>query len=423
MPISIIIIRKKLQTIKKSNRIILSIIALIYFGDIFCVSLNHFTTKNGAENNGENKFVGSLSCQPCHADVYQSYIHTAHYFTSRPASKESIKGSFDSGKNKYVYNQFMLVQMDNVGDSFYQTAMVNGVPIESEPFDIAVGSGRKGQTYLFWNDNKLFQLPVSYYTALNSWCNSPGYPSTLSSFSRQINGQCLECHGTNANIEVTQSNGTLFDKSSVIYGIECERCHGAAAQHVAYYKAHPTDTVAKYIIATKYLTRQQKLDACAFCHSGARKEKQPPFSFQVGDKLDDFSSPNYNTDSTAMLDVHGNQYGLLSASKCFQMSQMDCSSCHNVHQTERNVMQTFSQRCMNCHTDAAHNTCTFQPPKGIKLSENCVDCHMPLLPSKKIFLQLADKRQSTADFVRMHRIAIYPKETKEYVEKMTRKNG
>ena len=124
----------------------MSIIVVVYFGNLFCISLNHCTTKNVAENNGENKFVGSAACQSCHNNVYQSYIHTAHYLTSRPASKESIKGSFDSGKNKYVYNQFMLVQMDNVGDSFYQTATVNGVPIESEPFDIAVGSGRTGQT-------------------------------------------------------------------------------------------------------------------------------------------------------------------------------------------------------------------------------------------------------------------------------------
>ena len=69
-----------------------------------------------------------------------------------------------------------MLQMDDIEDSFYQTAMVNGVPFESEPFDVVVGSGRKGQTYLYWNGARLFQLPVSYYTALNSWCNSPGYP-------------------------------------------------------------------------------------------------------------------------------------------------------------------------------------------------------------------------------------------------------
>jgi hypothetical protein len=56
----------------------------------------------------------------------------------------------------------------------------------------------------------------------------------------------------------------------------------------------------------------------------------------VGDKLDDFSSANYSPDSVAVLDVHGNQYGLLTASKCFKMSaEMDCSSCHDPHKTKK----------------------------------------------------------------------------------------
>ncbi len=414
--------KQRFQNIKKRNWIVLSILAIVYFGNVFCNSLNHSTSELSFENTDKNGFAGSASCQSCHKTIYESYLHTAHYLTSRPASKEFIKGSFDSGKNKYVYNKFMYVEMNNEEDSFYQTAMINGVPFESKPFDIVVGSGRKGQTYLYWNNTKLFQLPVSYYTALQSWCNSPGYPSTISSFSRQINGQCIECHGTYAKTEASSDNGTLFDKSKIVYGIECERCHGAALQHVAYYTAHPKDTVSKYIITAKYLHRQQKLDACALCHSGLRKEKQPPFTFQVGDKLDDFSTPAYNEDSTAMLDVHGNQYGLLSSSKCFRMSQMDCSSCHNVHENEVGQMKTFSQHCATCHNEVTHDTCTLQQRKGLVLSNNCIDCHMPLLPSKKIFLQLANRQQSTADFVRTHKIAVYQKETKEYIDKIIMAN-
>ena len=150
---------------------------LIYVGNIFCSSFNHSEEK--FRNNNIGGYAGAASCKSCHKEIYESFTHTAHYLTSRPASKEFIKGSFDSGSNTYTYNKFMYVEMDNVEDSFYQTAMVNGVPFESEPFDIVVGSGRKGQTYLYWNGARLYQLPVSYYTALNSWCNSPGYPSTI----------------------------------------------------------------------------------------------------------------------------------------------------------------------------------------------------------------------------------------------------
>jgi hypothetical protein len=405
-------VKRFFLNIKKRNWIIFLIVSLIYAGNIFCSSLDYSEKKSTTENTDPDGFAGAAACKACHKNIYDSCAYTAHYLTSRPASKEFIKGSFDSGKNSYQYNKFMYVEMENVGDSFYQTAMVNNSPLESEPFDIVIGSGRKGQTYLYWNDAKLFQLPVSYYTALKSWCNSPGYPSTIISFNRQVNAQCLECHGTYAKAKTTSEDGSLFDKSRVIYGIECERCHGAAAEHVAYYNAHPKDTVSKFIINAKYLSRQQRLDACALCHSGLRKETRPAFSFQVGDKLDDFSNPDYNADSTAMLDVHGNQYGLLTSSKCFRMSQMDCSSCHNVHVNETGNVQVFLQRCLSCHNNTTHDTCTLDQRKRIMQNNNCIDCHMPLLPSKKIFLQLADRQKSTADLVRTHRIAVYSKETK-----------
>jgi len=50
------------------------------------------------------------------------------------------------------------------------------------------------------------------------------------------------------------------------------------------------------------------------------------------------------------------------------------------------------------------------------LSDNCIDCHMPSMPSKAIFLQTVDAGKSSADFVRSHRIAIYAAATKEFIK-------
>lgn len=404
---------------RKLNVVAFFIVSATLTANFLCTFYNHSEAKSTKPDIDKNKFAGSSSCKSCHRSIYETTIHTAHYLTSRPASKQSIKGSFDSGRNVFMYNKFMKVVLESDSAHFFQTALISGVPFASEPFDITVGSGKKGQTYLYWKDNRLFQLPVSYYTALDSWCNSPGYSSNFSSFNRQINAQCLECHGTYAEAKASPDSGTVFNKNRIMYGIECERCHGPAADHVAYYNANPHDTVSRFIINAKGLDRMQRLDACALCHSGLRKEIKPPFSFAVGDRLDDFSVPNYNEDSNAVLDVHGNQYGLLASSKCFRKSpQMDCSSCHNVHVNEAGSTEIFSQRCMTCHNENSHITCTVKERKGLVLSKNCIDCHMPLLPSKKIFLQLSDRQNSTPDFVRTHRIAIYTKETKDYIDKI-----
>ena len=364
------------------------------------------------------KFVGSAACQSCHKDIYATHLLTAHYRDSRPATKETIKGRFTGSQSHFDYNAHMRVELEKKGDKYYQSGYFNGTLLESEAFDIVIGSGRKGQSYLYWDQNQLFQLPISYYTPANSWCNSPGYPENLVYYNKQVRGNCMQCHSTYASAAEDEVKGTTFDKPSIIYGVDCERCHGAAADHVTWHQAHPGEKTGRYIINTHLMSRQQRLDACALCHSGFRQEIRPAFTFQSGDTLDNYSTATYSSDSVSTLDVHGNQYGLLTSSKCFKMSEMDCSSCHNVHVDEYNAPSLYSQRCMNCHQEASHNSCTFAPVKELKLSGNCIDCHMPSLPSNKIFLEMSDPDKSAHDLVRTHRVGIYPEVSKAYLEKI-----
>ena len=409
--------KKYLPEIRRSNIVIFLLLMLVYMGNVMFIQQHHSVSLPVEMMQGEKKFAGSSSCASCHKEIFQQHIKTAHYIDSRPASKEFIKGSFQTGKNRYVYNKFLEVAMEKKKDRFFQTAYVSGEVSQSEAFDIVIGSGRKGQTYLYWVDDKLFQLPISYYTPTDSWVNSPGFATNFIHFDRQIPAQCLECHGTYAKAEDNLDNLSTFDRNQIIYGVDCERCHGPAADHVSFHSSHPNEK-ATYIINPKHLSRQQRLDGCALCHSGFRTGKKPAFSFMVGDKLDDFSSANYSPDSVEVLDVHGNQYGLLSASKCFKMSaEMDCSSCHNPHKNEFNSPKIFSQKCMSCHTDAKHNTCTLPLKKGLILSDNCVDCHMPSLASSKILLELSNSGKAIPDEVRTHRIAVYEQKSRDFLEK------
>jgi len=406
-----------LKHLKKSNYVMIFILLIIFaFNVMFTYTTKYDITK--IKNKDKDNFSGSASCVNCHKSIYESHIKTAHYLDSRTATKEFIKGSFEEGKNKFIYNKWMEVILEQKKDSFYQTAYINAVEYESKPFDIVIGSGRKGQTYLYWADHSLFQLPVSYYTPLNSWCNSPGFSSKSIKFNRIIEPQCLECHSTYAATGEDENKQAIYDKSQIIYGIDCERCHGPAANHVAYYSEHPTEKSAKFIITTKQLNRLQKLDGCALCHSGFRDALQPAFTFKVGDKLDDFSKARYKSDSVSNLDVHGNQYGLLTDSKCFKMSQMDCSSCHNVHVNEANNPVIFSQKCITCHTISNHSSLNLSSDKKDILNSNCIDCHMPMLTSHKIVLNVANTDKAVPDMIRTHRIGIYPAQTKVFLEKM-----
>jgi hypothetical protein len=365
-------------------------------------------------------FVGSAACASCHKNIYASHIKTAHYLDSRPASAAAIKGSFKEGKNRFVLNNHMQVLMEQKDGHFYQTAQFNGNTVESEPFGIVIGSGRKGQTYLYWDGDRLFQMPISYWVSIDTWVNSPGYASNFIYFSKPVHGQCMECHGTNAKITETD-HGTVYDSSSIIYGVDCERCHGPGSRHVAWHNAHPGELTGRYIVNAKLLTRQLRLDACALCHSGFRQENQPSFSFRVGDTLDNYSVASYDTAASATLDVHGNQYGLLTASKCFQQSLMDCSSCHDPHKNENAKMALYSQRCLSCHNTASQHTCSSPSVKQMNLTTNCIDCHMPALASQAIVMKISGKDEMINDLVRTHRVAIYPDASREYLQKNTKK--
>lgn len=361
----------------------------------------------------ESKAVDAGACVSCHKDICDSHASTAHYLTSSLATTKTIKGSFKPGRNRVVYNDRMEVLLEKKNNQFLQTALFNGALYESEAFDVVIGSGRKGQSYLYWDNERLFQLPVSYYTPLDSWCNSPGYPTNIVYFNKQVPGECMECHATSARVTKGENGTVGYDKPGIVYGIDCQRCHGPGAAHVAWHTAHPGEKQGRDIISARHLGRQQRLDACALCHSGFRKEIQPSFTFKVGDTLDNFSTPNYTMDSTKTLDVHGNQYGLLTTSKCFKASQMDCSSCHNVHVDEFNKVGVFSQRCMNCHQT---HPCSFAPVKEKNLVDNCVDCHMPALPSQKILLQFSGTSKPVHDLVRTHHIGIYPDISAQYLK-------
>jgi Cytochrome c554 and c-prime len=107
-------------------------------------------------------------------------------------------------------------------NTFTQTA-VAPTSERTEKFGFVIGSGEKGQTYLFWDDDQLFQLPISYWTDLG-WVNSPGYRDGFADFERAIIPRCLECHAT--YFEALPQPSNRYNTTGNSLGIQCEKCHG-----------------------------------------------------------------------------------------------------------------------------------------------------------------------------------------------------
>ena len=286
---------------------------------------------------------------------------------------------------------------------FRQSARINGMETVSAPFDMVIGSGRNGQTYFTWVGNQLYQLPVSYYAATKQWCNSPGFPNYFL-FERQVPPNCMECHTSSTSVLSYETNE--YDRTSIVYGITCSRCHPGAEEHAAFHVANPQEKVSKYVVNARRLERQLRMDACALCHSGQRTAIQQPFSFKVGDALDKYSVGSPVSRQADTIDVHGNQYGLLISSKCYiKSANMDCSSCHDVHTNQYKNPKLFSSKCITCHTAVQHSSVVAANVPS--LADNCIDCHMPVLASKKIQLNVKSGQELLPDYLRTHYISIY----------------
>ena len=340
------------------------------------------------------------TCESCHKQIVESFVRTAHFKTSVEATAQSVKGHFNAGQNILrTHVSAVYFTMSRRADGFYQTGVdLSRRTVNSARIDMVVGSGRRGQTFLYWQDHLLYELPVSYLGATDSWINSPGYADGQVDFGRIIVPRCLECHSTSFTT-VRTATGRVYGAAYEL-GVTCAKCHGDGTLHAANAARNPANAATTIRNPARF-DRERRMDNCALCHSGNRPMRAVPFSYQPGDDLSHFLAPD--PDTAVIPDVHGNQVGLLRLSKCFRSSpNMSCSTCHNVHQTQRDVTAQ-AQNCLTCHQVPTH-------PKaaqiGDRMMSKCVDCHMPV--SRSNALQINTAGETGGFFIRSHRIAIYP---------------
>ena len=398
-------------------KVFLSLLLFLIFFFVRCIDNENKKIQDEHGNDRYAQFAGSAACAGCHKDIWQTHIHTAHYLTSAASDTQNVLGSAQPGQNRYYYAPDLYLQVERNKDSFYQVEYAGGSARAFAPMDITVGSGKRGQTFLYWYHDRLFQLPLTWFTALHQWTNSPGYSNRVI-FRRPVTSRCLECHST--YFQTTSKPGVepeAFSRTSILYGVDCEKCHGPGAKHAAFQKDHPGDPTGQFILSLKNLSREQNLDLCRLCHGGRLAKTKPSFSFQAGDRLADYFRIDSAAPNVADIDVHGNQYGMLASSKCFKASGMTCLTCHDPHKNETGQLELFSQRCLSCHAAGSSHTCTMTAVIGARISQNCIDCHMPVQPSRSIMVLLQGESVPTSASMRSHYISIYREATKTFLRK------
>ncbi len=352
-------------------------------------------------------YVGDEACRSCHQEKANKYQRTAHHLTSQLPNKHSIAGKFSPGSDILeTANPNLHYRMEATDKGYFQTAVEETAPFKfvsrKERFELVVGSGRKGQTYLYWKGDDLFELPVSYWTELHQWINSPSYPDGYAFFDRGVDSRCLECHAS--SFESLSTLYTRYNKNSLVLGITCERCHGPGREHAAGFRSQspPSSRSTSAIINPAALPRDRQVDLCGLCHGGAGKPLAPALSYSVGDVLLDYFEPPLPGQDN-QVDVHGGHVQLFKRSRCFQSSAaMTCSTCHDVHTPQRDAA-SFAPHCLACHKT---ESCGLFPKLGKWIAGKCVDCHMPLQESQALVSDSHGRKVRPR--IRNHQIGIFP---------------
>jgi hypothetical protein len=155
-------------------------------------------------------------------------------------------------------------------------------------------------------------------------------------------------------------------------GIDCERCHGPAAHHLAALRLDFPDPA---IARPKRAAGPQRDALCAQCHRAPRG-----FPDDVPDFVR-FQSPT------------------LARSRCYVESggALDCVTCHNPHRDAATEPAAYEGICLSCHGSQAGKPTIPARSCPVDAAKGCIRCHMPRVP------EVIPHTAYTDHFIRVHR--------------------
>ncbi len=368
----------------------------------------------------ERGYLAAEACRECHSEQYDTYIHTAHARTSMLPSTETILGSFSPGRNELsTAAPELRFRMLAEGGRFLQRLELDhsqsGTRYQRDfPIDLVLGSGNHGQSYLYWEDDRLYQLHVSYLTESDGWVNSPGpYYDGTADFARPVPVRCIECHATWIGADVKSVN--RFDRSTFVAGIGCVRCHGPGHEHIEFHRQYPDEQTGRRIVQPASLTVQRQNEICAQCHS-AGEVAGAAFGYRPGQPLAEWMELDLAGDSEGNADPHSaNQLARLMKSDCFKTPNgLSCVHCHDPHRSQQGQLSTYAAKCVTCHQSAV---CPDVRMLGTAAESRCVECHMPARRDAQV--QMETTGGNVQALLRDHLIGRWPETAAEVRRQLT----
>ena len=366
-------------------------------------------------------YVSSQACRTCHPAEYASWHSTYHRsMTQTPAPGNVLAeiegGLFRGETSKVGSNEFVLHRRNNE----YWVQMLpfwrrdwKGLSApHNKPIDLRIvlmtGSHRQ-QAY--WVTDPLDDEHELYPTGI-IWLRELGrhipqkdvFLSTKlpSNPKMRWRKKCIFCHST--GFEWVTRTGSSRMRSPPYgeprvaeYGISCEACHGAGAQHVRKnrnpfrrFALHMRTNDDSTIVNPEGLGAVRSIQACAVCHMAISQFTSKFYDPGRDDLADIRRPPPVEVRNSMpsrfwpdrMVRVGGREGPAVFDSPCFSKGgSFTCLSCHSMHKSapddQLKAGMRTNEACLQCHQDYRTKLSDHTHHRANSSGSRCYNCHMP----------------------------------------------
>jgi tetratricopeptide (TPR) repeat protein len=348
----------------------------------------------GSASPQDQGYAGSGSCRQCHEKFYKLWAPSHHGLAMQPVTPEFMKTRVEPQKNALTIkgHRYQAVFRDERG------VVLEQGPKGDKTYPMAYAMGGKNVYYFLTplEKGRLQVLPVAYDVRKKVWFDTTASmirhfaegartePVSWRDPSLTFNTACHSCHvsqlATNYDLK-TDTYHTVWAEP----GINCETCHGPAAEHNRVCQEAPKGTIPKdlkIIRGGRDFTVAQNNATCAPCHA-----KMIPLtaSFMPGERYFD----NFDLITLEDRDFYpdGRDLGenftltLWRLSPCVKSGKLSCLHCHTSSGRYRFKDDAqANQACLPCHRERVEKAARHihHPPDRPRVPTKCISCHMPM---------------------------------------------
>lgn len=348
--------------------------------------------ESGALNDGMeirpmDGFVGSPSCQSCHAEEVSAWEGSHHERAMAEATEGSVRGSFDGQEIRAGSETFTPYQSEG-GE--YRVRIERDGDRETIEREVTHTFGWEPlQQYLVPGQEGRWQvLPVAWDTEEERWFalfeTEPEEDPWLhwQGGGMTWNSMCADCHTTRLDQGLDSETGE-FETTFTEINVGCEACHGPGEEHLDWASSDRADSEDPYAMERPDWHRGismnrmvAEMEQCAACHSVRQPLTQRnPHNEDFLDHYDPtLPLPDlYTADGQILEEVF--EWGSFLQSRMAHEG-VTCSDCHEPHSLELREPLAGNRLCLQCHEPVYNEPSHHNHPTDTEATQ-CISCHMP----------------------------------------------